>query len=165
MKENDCKADLHIKQSGSTIFLNVCVGVIWWLWVGGGGAVMQQSHKHIWSSLQCQSCRVTPAGRKHSSQCLKWIWWKPSFSAAHYSGWWTVHCLRWLKTSARTWSFTFSSFDNQLRRNSGEYFREEEKGKKADTNHIRPLILAQLTLLGNSLQPWFIVWPLINWVV
>lgn len=34
MEENNCKADLHIKQSGSTIFLNVCGGVLvavgWW---------------------------------------------------------------------------------------------------------------------------------------
>lgn len=62
MKDNNCKADLHIKQSGSTIFLNVC-GCVWGVCFGGcglvGGAVRQQSHKHIWRSLQRQSCRVT----------------------------------------------------------------------------------------------------------
>lgn len=116
MKANNYKADLHIKQSGGTIFLNMCLSVCGGCFGGCGlvgGAVRQQSHKHIWRSLQRQSCRVTPAGQKHSSQCSKWIWWKPSFSVAHYSDWWTVHCLRWLTTSARTWRFRFTliSFD------------------------------------------------------
>lgn len=53
MKANNCKADLHIKQSGGTIFLNmclsVCVGVFWWLWVGGGRskAAITQTHLEV----------------------------------------------------------------------------------------------------------------------
>lgn len=133
MKENNCKADLHILQPGTAIFLNVCVGVFWWVWVGGGRskAAITQTH------LEVVTAPVMPSYCSRSRTQLA-VFKVDLMKALIQRG----SLLRLVDAPLSEMTHDVSQnlevyfhffLLEQLSRNSGEYFREEDKKKRTPT--------------------------------